>query len=373
MKKGQSQIITTVLIILLVLAAIVIIWTVIYNVISDKGEDISPDPFIVRLEASPPIGIGNCVEIGVKRKAGGGTMTGIRFIFKNDTIAKSYIERNESLFPKELETKIFTFCYPEDINVSNITKVSFLPLFSSGRVGIPTPELEVIPAPPLPQYLLTGLVSWWEFKDGSGTILSDSVGNNDGDIFDSEWVIDSERGSVLDFSKDGITDYVIINPINNFPSEEITVSYWMLSLTNASDQIGDFSYGYSPISYAVPVFDNEFNPFYEQGFYKMHITDTELLTPIYPELGIWQHHTIAWNSMNGSLHKYINGELVFNGTVAKNNSITNGGSLVFAQDQDSVGGGFATHQDLEGYLDEIMIYNRRLNSSEVKDIYNSQK
>jgi MSHA biogenesis protein MshQ len=47
-------------------------------------------------------------------------------------------------------------------------------------------------------------------------------------------------------------------------------------------------------------------------------------------------------------------------------------SLILGQDQDNVGGGFNSGQDWEGIVDEIVIFRKRLTTSEISDIYNNQ-
>ena len=50
-----------------------------------------------------------------------------------------------------------------------------------------------------------------------------------------------------------------------------------------------------------------------------------------------------------------------------------GGSLVFAQEQDSVGGGFDSGQCFQGDLGFVRIYDRALEANEIKQNFLSQK
>lgn len=47
-------------------------------------------------------------------------------------------------------------------------------------------------------------------------------------------------------------------------------------------------------------------------------------------------------------------------------------SLILGQDQDNVGGGFDVNQDWEGIIDELLIFRRAFNSSQISSIYNNQ-
>jgi len=138
-RSAQSNIIATVLIILLVLAAIIIVWTVVKNLIDKSTSQASILPFIIKLEApSLPYLADGCVYVNVKRKPGKGELEKIKFIFKTDTGEEEYyIEDEKSELPKELETKKFEFCLDDisDINISDIVKISFVPIFKNNVYG----------------------------------------------------------------------------------------------------------------------------------------------------------------------------------------------------------------------------------------------
>ena len=47
-------------------------------------------------------------------------------------------------------------------------------------------------------------------------------------------------------------------------------------------------------------------------------------------------------------------------------------AFILGQDQDSVNGGFAVNQDWEGIVDELLIFRRAFNSTQITSIYNNQ-
>src|SRR5208337_5675022 len=72
-----------------------------------------------------------------------------------------------------------------------------------------------------------GLVGWWRFDEGSGTIAGDSSGNgNNGTIYGATWVT-GKYGDALSF--DGASNYVSIpyNPIFNFGTGSFSVGVWI--------------------------------------------------------------------------------------------------------------------------------------------------
>ncbi len=72
-----------------------------------------------------------------------------------------------------------------------------------------------------------GMVSYWKFDEGNGTIASDSVGTNGGSIYGGTW-IESIVGSALFF--DGVNDYVTVANETNFDFERtssLTIEAWI--------------------------------------------------------------------------------------------------------------------------------------------------
>ena len=72
-----------------------------------------------------------------------------------------------------------------------------------------------------PARAVDGMVSWWRFDEGSGTIAYDSVGTNDGTVYGATWADGIVEGAL---SFDGIDDYVDI------PTSAITSSFTEISI-----------------------------------------------------------------------------------------------------------------------------------------------
>ena len=75
----------------------------------------------------------------------------------------------------------------------------------------------------------------------------------------------------------------------------------------------------------------------------------------------------------GAEKLYHNGSNVYNGTLAAGTNFTTGGTLVFGQESDSVGGAFSSAQCWIGDISLIRIYNRVLSADEVLQNYYAQK
>lgn len=68
---------------------------------------------------------------------------------------------------------------------------------------------------------------------------------------------------------------------------------------------------------------------------------------------------------------YLNGELVWSGSLSARTNFRTNGTLMLGQEQDSVGGGLSSTQALEGKYSVFRMYDRVLNATEVKQNYDA--
>jgi prepilin-type N-terminal cleavage/methylation domain-containing protein len=230
--------------------------------------------------------------------------------------------------------------------VIGISSISDKANISKGKIFIDSVE----------NNLLLNRISYWKL-DGNG---NDSWGINNltvnGVTEDGSCV----SGSCYFF--DGTTaDYLIINPINNFPVDQFSISVWVNS-SNASTEG-------SMVSYASTHSDNELL-FYLYGS-TISIYAVFQATGFTVNDGKWHNIFFTWRNTDGSVRFYKDGGLLSSNTLSIGNTMINGGSLVFGQEQDNIGGGFSSTQAFLGKMDEIKIYNMFLSSSMVKENYYS--
>ena len=96
--------------------------------------------------------------------------------------------------------------------------------------------------------LTDGLVAYWGFDEGSGTVAHDGTTHgHHAQIYGAEWDT-GISGACLLF--DGLDDYVILDPFTGCPSAAMTAVLWMR--TSDSARHG------TPLSYAVEDCDNEY-------------------------------------------------------------------------------------------------------------------
>jgi len=81
----------------------------------------------------------------------------------------------------------------------------------------------------------------------------------------------------------------------------------------------------------------------------------------------WHHIAFTWNGVHGRYDLYKDGDLASTGTISAGHSFVSGGTLVFAEDQDSVGGGFDPTQAYIGKIDDVRIWNVIRTQNQIQD------
>jgi hypothetical protein len=202
------------------------------------------------------------------------------------------------------------------------------------------------------------LVAYYPFN---GNANDESGNGNDGIVYGAALTEDRLGNASSAYRFDGeVDDYIIVNPVGNFPSTEITASFWMTS----SDELNEGT----PLSYTTASVDNLFLIITYQDF-AVWVNGVMRITGVSANDGKWHSIAATWRSFDGEVNVYKDGLLSFSGTLSTGAAMENGGSLVFGQDQDSIGGGFQTYQAFSGIIDDIRIYNRALTVGEIESLY----
>lgn len=129
------------------------------------------------------------------------------------------------------------------------------------------------------------------------------------------------------------------------------------------------------ISYAVPDFYNNIwmglqDPglsWYIGSEFQKAYVENDLIRD-----GNWHHMCSTWDD-NGNWTIYLNGNNIASdlagplrlGPLSPGHEISDGGTLVIGQDQDTCGGEFESHQSFVGALTGVNLYDRTLSSDEI--------
>lgn len=210
----------------------------------------------------------------------------------------------------------------------------------------------------------TGLVGYWKFDDGVGTVARDSsrFGRNGALVAGPLW-----SGTVLPIMKyydpsslkfDGSDDRVTLSRDSLNGLSNVTATFWLKTVDTTDQAI---------ISGAQSGSDNEFLIYFTSDtslyFYAGVPSANWAISSI--ATGTWRHVAIVRNDSADKVSLYIDGVLQSTQSVGLSTLTIDPNGLVICQEQDSVGGGFDPSQSCNGYLDDIRIYSRVLNASEI--------
>ncbi len=123
-RKGLSEVVTTLIIILLVLVAIGIVWVVVSNILSSGTQQIGLEQFSIDINFVKASINGNVVTLTVKRAAGAGNVTGVKFIISDGSNSEEFTKTGNI---NELDTKTFTVT--TTLNPVDIKSASVVPIF----------------------------------------------------------------------------------------------------------------------------------------------------------------------------------------------------------------------------------------------------
>jgi len=217
----------------------------------------------------------------------------------------------------------------------------------------------------IPEDTMTrGLVGYWGFDEGSGSIAYDSSGySNNGSTTMASWT-KGKIGGALSF--DGTDDYVDAGNGASLNVTNITISSWF--------KVTSYLAASNPRIISKPAQAGHSDPYevYSLQFptassfnYTMRIsvdgTDYDVDSGLSPSTGQWHHGVATFDGTNVKL--YIDGILLK--TESHPGSITTSIYDVYIGDYPR-----ATGCHFNGLIDEVRIYNRALSADEVRYHYN---
>jgi hypothetical protein len=199
----------------------------------------------------------------------------------------------------------------------------------------------IIPHPP-------GLVGWWSFNEGSGTVAGDSSGNgNSGTISGATWVA-GKYGDALSFNGGG---YVTVPDTVSLQPTAITVTCWVngASLQNTG-YVGKY---YDYILYSEGGGQPAFIVWNGGG------AGSAAYSAIALPLNQWVF-IVGTFGADGIARIYVNGVLQGSGSAITPNIRDGGAPLYVGKRGDGIGSSFP------GAIDEVRIYNRALSAADIQ-------
>jgi hypothetical protein len=192
-----------------------------------------------------------------------------------------------------------------------------------------------------------GLVGYWPFDEGSGTIAKDYSGNgNNGTLVNGPTWTTGKVGGALSF--DGVDDYVNVNNVNPFQGN-FTVALWLnFSQVNKSTDNAIVGNGTPTFNQGLHLGERGGKAYF--GFYNNDTAGNQSLV-----INRWYHITFIYD---GAQKIYIDGSRdAIRSTSGYQSSLLNTeiGRYPWAQGH-----------LMKGLIDEVRIYNRALSDAEIK-------
>lgn len=205
---------------------------------------------------------------------------------------------------------------------------------------------------------LSGLLSYWQFEENTGTTVSDSFGSSNGTLVNGTWTANGIYGNAISFN--GSTDYV---EIPNYASlnitEAITLELWFKPSVNYNEALSNYvilldrQWAAGTDAYFLGLNANGRLHFGSQGG---NIQTTQASWTA----GTWYHVVGTYRDVAGvrTGEFYVNGVLMPLAVNSYDNMV--GGSQ-------KIGIGGSDHfLKFNGIIDEVLIYNRTLTAGEAR-------
>ena len=201
--------------------------------------------------------------------------------------------------------------------------------------------------------LTEGLVGWWTFDEGTGTVAADSSGNgNDGTLSGPvEWTPDGKIGGALKFT--GPYNFVRVpNSPSLNPTREITIAAWINPSWTGNNRI---------LQKSTEGSDSQYRFLKEGGNnIRLHLPPAANfeVTGHLPPNGEWTH--LAGTYDHSMIRIYFNATLIGE-TAFSDNMQTSDGPLFIGTKWSQAPAG----DEFNGIMDDVRIYNRALSQSEL--------
>ena len=194
--------------------------------------------------------------------------------------------------------------------------------------------------------------------------LNDSITNKNGTAYitPSTGNASGKICSALDFTASSVSDYAILDESTLDGATDFTISIW-----HKGSSIG----GRSLLSGARVGQDNALLMWFPNATsFRGYINNGNYTTINFPSIADNQWHHLVWRRSSNQTCFFTDG--VQRGCHATTNVSLDIKSLILAQEQDNVGGGFSASQDWEGLLDEMLVYRSALSNADIQALYNNQ-
>jgi len=189
-------------------------------------------------------------------------------------------------------------------------------------------------------------VSTWTDQSGNSNSISQPTSS-----YQPLYITNQQNGfPVVRFATD---DRLRKTSFSSFPTSAITV--FMVNKTADNND--------GPFSYASSANNNDFLIF-NSANYRIYRGGSLLTSSQSGNNNAWHIINVSWQGSDGSTALWKDGASAYTGTLASGTSITSGGCLAIAGEQDAIDGAYEASQFHDGDFLEIIVYNTFLNKAQ---------
>jgi len=215
------------------------------------------------------------------------------------------------------------------------------------------------------------IVAYWKMDEGSGTAITDAIGDNDGTLFNAgagAW-IDGHVGKAIDFTQKENTDtacYITIpnDPSISFADQDFTVST-ILKINDPSAAAGETSVW----AKGIPFTDNGgwYHLSFKSNALRFMVWDGTMGSPDGVLNGAiaadtWAHVVCVRDAVNKKLRVYVNGVLLDESDDLAGDITSDGNFYIGTCPWPGTG----APTDFDGAVDELIIYKTALTAEEIE-------
>jgi hypothetical protein len=213
-----------------------------------------------------------------------------------------------------------------------------------------------------------GLVGWWHFDEGAGTVANDSSGNgNNGTITGASWVA-GRYGNALSFN--GIDNYVQVPDSSSLHiTTALTITAWIKTtgsgMTFRNRIVDKWGSNNQGGGWNLNIWDSSGKLGFEQRYSdgsQMFVTGLQGNTVVTDNA--WHFVCARLDSGTATAKLYVDGQLDAQSTSFTNPLLSNNENL-------AIGAFFNGGNFFNGITDEVQIYNRALSATEIQAYYQS--
>jgi hypothetical protein len=387
-KRGISAVVASVLLILIIVAAIAVVWFFIMPFITDslrfEGFD---HEFLIKKGGYTFFDWGErSLSVQIVRKSENLDIDGLMFYFsyRGNTISQ---EVPVNLSQGEAEVFIFEFSDYKDIDDVRIAPIYRNRTSRTSNIVANLPKGSLMDVPYdyfiwdefiQEVYDMDGLVSWWRMDYANSSVIEDFKGGNHGEIdpyahsdYDGYW------GGALRF--EGARKGLNVSDDDSLDiADEITLAAWVNMQANGYyPKIIEKDINFDVIipgegkweSYALDLYEVGGSPRFVVGDNADNIieaVDFNFNTGCGCGFDFNEWHWVVGTFDGNVATLYVDNNIIDVSDPAPPGF----GPMVNSDDPLYIGEGPVTHDDsFDGYVDEVMIFNRSLSQAEISDLY----